>query len=60
VTISGGSQENRFVSVPRFFRQGDIPKFAQAVVNATPLLTQCDVKNRWPDGSLKFAVISFI
>lgn len=60
VTISGHSQENRFVSVPRFFRSGDIPKFAQAVVNGTPLLTQCDVKNRWPDGSLKFAVISFI
>ena len=31
VTISGPSQENRFVSVPRFFRRGDIPKFAQAV-----------------------------
>ena len=46
--------------MPRFFRQGDIPNFAQAVVNGTPLLTQCDAKNRWPDGSLKFAIISFI
>ena len=60
VTISGSSQENRFVSVPRFFKQGDIPNFAQAVVNGNPLLTQCDVKNRWPDGSLKFAIISFV
>ena len=60
ITISGHAQENRFVSVPRFFKQGDIPKFAQAVVDGTPLLTQCDVKNRWPDGSLKFAIISFI
>ena len=60
VTISGSSQENRFVSVPRFFRPGDIPKFAQAVLNGTPLFTQCDTKNRWPDGSLKFAIISFI
>lgn len=60
IAISGHAQENRFVSVPRFFRQGDIPNFAQAVVNGTPLLTQCDTKNRWPDGSLKFALISFI
>jgi hypothetical protein len=60
VTISGASQENRFVSVPRFFRQGDIPNFALAVANGTPLLTQCDAKNRWPDGSLKFAIMSFI
>jgi len=60
VTIFGASQEDRFVSVPRFFRQGDIPNFAQAVVSGTPLLTQCDVKNRWADGSLKFAIISFI
>jgi hypothetical protein len=60
ITISGHSQENRFVTVPRFFRQGDIPKFAQAVINGTPLLTQCDAKNHWPDGSLKFAIISFI
>ena len=58
--ISGSTEINRFVSVPRFFRQGDIPQFAQAVVNGAGILTQCDVKNRWPDGSLKFAIISFI
>ncbi len=60
VTISGHSQDNRFVSVPRFFKRGDIPRFAQAVVSGTPILTQCDAKNRWPDGSLKFAIISFV
>ncbi len=58
--LSGSGQNNRFVSLGRFFKQGDIPHFAQAVVNGNPLLTQCDVKNRWPDGSLKFAIISFI
>jgi hypothetical protein len=58
--LSGLGQSNRFVSLGRFFRQGDIPHFAQAVLNGTQLLTQCDVKNRWPDGSLKFAIISFI
>ncbi len=58
--LSGYGQSNRPISVGRFFRAGDIPQFAQAVVGSTPLLTQCDVKNRWPDGSLKFAIISFV
>jgi hypothetical protein len=60
VTISGPAQGNRFISVPRFFRRGDIPNFAQAVVDGKAILTQCDVKNRWSDGSLKFAIISFV
>src|SRR5271157_1923708 len=59
-STSGSTQTNRFVSIGRFFKQGDIPDFAQAVVGGTPLLTQCDVKNRWGDGSLKFGIISFI
>ena len=58
--LSGSGQTNRFISVGRFFKQGDIPNFAQAVVGGAPILTQCDVKNRWPDGSLKFAIISFV
>jgi len=59
-STSGSSQSNRVVSIGRFFKDGDIPQFAQAVVGGTPLLTQCDVKNRWSDGSLKFGVVSFI
>ena len=58
--LTGQGQSNRFISVGRFFKQGDIANFAQAVVGSTPILTQCDVKNRWPDGSLKFAIISFV
>jgi hypothetical protein len=58
--LSGHGQSNRPISIGRFFRQGDIAQFAQAVLGNVPLLTQCDVKNRWPDGSLKFAIISFI
>ena len=57
--LSGSTQSSRPVSVSRVFRQGDIPQFAQAVVGGTPVLTQVDVKNRWPDGSLKFAVDQF-
>jgi hypothetical protein len=57
---SGSTQTNRAVSLSRPFSQGEISSFAQAIVNGTPVLTQCDVKNRWPDGSLKFAVVSFV
>lgn len=57
---SGSAQADRPVSIPRAFVQGELPKFARASVNGQALLTQCDVKNRWPDGSLKFAIVSFI
>ena len=57
---SGTAQANRAVSIPRAFVQGEIPNYAQASIGGTPVLTQCDVKNRWPDGSLKFAVVSLV
>jgi len=63
ITISDESgllQINRPVSVARPFAQGEITNFAVASINGTDLLTQCDVKNRWPDGSLKFAIVSFV
>ena len=60
VSISGAAQSNRPISVARPFVQGEIANFAQAVIGGTAVLTQCDVKNRWPDGSLKFAIVSFI
>jgi hypothetical protein len=55
VTISdasGSGQTNRAVSIARAFVQGEIPNFARASINGTALPTQCDVKNRGPDGSL--------
>lgn len=57
---SGSLQTSSPETVTRFFKPGDIPHYAQAIVNGTPLLTQCDVKNRWPDGSVKFALLSFV
>ena len=57
---SGSGQTNRAISVSRAFVQGEIADFAQASVAGTSVLTQCDVKNRWPDGSLKFAIVSFV
>ncbi|MGB6886524.1 MAG: Ig-like domain-containing protein [Candidatus Acidiferrum sp.] len=57
---TGTAQTNRAISVSRAFVQGEILNYAQASVGGAALLTQCDVKNRWPDGSLKFAIVSFI
>jgi hypothetical protein len=57
---SGKEQDNRPVAVSRPFRQGEILNFVRASIGSTSLLTQTDVKNRWPDGSVKFAVVSFV
>jgi hypothetical protein len=57
---SGTAQTNRPVSVARPFKQGEIANFVSATIGSTAVVTQTDVKNRWPDGSLKFAVVSFV
>jgi hypothetical protein len=57
---SGSAQVNRPVSVSRAFAQGEIKNFVLASIGSTSLVTQTDVKNRWPDGSVKFAVVSFV
>lgn len=59
-TISNSSQTHSPETVTRFFKPSEIPNYAQAVINGVPQLTQCDVKDRWPDGSVKFAIISFV
>jgi len=57
---SDSSQTNRAVSIARPFPRGKIQNFVQAKVSGVKVLTQCDVKNRWDDGSVKFAIISFV
>ena len=57
---SGSPQTNSPETVTRFFKPGEIPHYAQAIINGAGVLTQCDVKNRWPDGSVKFAIVSFV
>ena len=58
---SGSKQQNLPVSIPRFFRKGEIAQHAQPTINGNPASTwQCDVKNRWDDGSLKFAIVSLV
>lgn len=44
----------------RAFVQGEVAEFAQVILNGEPVPTQCDVKNRWPDDSLKFAIIAVV
>jgi len=57
----GATQSNVPVTIPRFFKKGEIARFAQPTIHDMPVSAwQCDVKNRWNDGSLKFAMVSLV
>ena len=59
--LSGSTQTNVPTTIPRFFRKGEIAHNAQPTIGGSPAATwQCDVKNRWEDGSLKFAIVSLL
>lgn len=47
------------LQIGRPFVQGEILNFPRVVLNGTGLTTQADVKSRWPDGSVKHAVLTF-
>lgn len=47
------------IQIGRPFVPGEIPNYPLAVVSGTPVATQADVKGRWPDGSVKHAILSF-
>ena len=47
------------IQIGRAFVQGEIPNFPRAMLGSTALTTQADVKTRWPDGSVKHAVLTF-
>ena len=58
--VSGSSQTSRPITFGRPFKQGDIASYPRPRVNGIAAsLWQADVKNRWDDGSVKFAIISF-
>src|SRR5271170_5330405 len=44
----------------RPFLDGAIPNQPQVLINGQPVTTQADVKNRYPDGSVEFAVIAVV
>lgn len=58
--VSTGLVTDHPVQIARPFMKGEIANFPQVVFDGTPLLTQVDVKQRWNDGSVKHAIISFI
>ncbi len=58
---SGSAHTDIPITIPRFFRKGEIAHYVQPTVNGTAADTwQCDEKNRWPDHSLKFAIVSLL
>ena len=57
----GTTQPARPVTFGRVFAQGEITQCPQPLVDGSTVSAwQADIKNRWPDGSVKFAVISLI
>lgn len=60
VSLPTGSETNYPLQFGRPFRQGEIATYAQVLIDGTPAPTQCDVKTRHADGSIKFAVISVV
>ena len=55
---SGTASTNYPFQFGRPFVQGEIANYPQVVINGSPAPTQADVKNRYPDGSVEYAVIS--
>jgi Putative Ig domain len=59
--VDGTAQAARPVTFGRVFAQGEIVQCPQPLVGGAGVSAwQADIKNRWPDGSVKFAVISLI
>jgi hypothetical protein len=56
---SASAQTNRPFTISRVFARGEIRNCPQAVINGAAVPTQCDVKTRWPDGTVEHAMLSF-
>ena len=57
---SGAIRKNYPYQFGRPFVDGAIANQPQVLVNGQPVATQADVKNRYPDGSVEFAVIAVV
>jgi hypothetical protein len=57
---SGAAIVNYPFQFGRPFLQRAIPHAPQVLINGRPVTTQADVKNRYPDGSVEFAVIAVL
>jgi hypothetical protein len=60
LSLPTGTATNYPYQFGRVFKQGVIANYPQVLIGGSAQTTQADVKNRWPDGSVKFAVISCI
>lgn len=58
--LEGNTTTNYPIQIGRPFIKGEIKNFPQVIVNGTAISTQANIKNRYDDGSVKFAVISFL
>jgi hypothetical protein len=57
---SGSAISNYPFQFGRPFLDGAIANQPQVLINDRPVTTQADVKNRYPDGSVEFAVIAVV
>jgi hypothetical protein len=57
--LRNSEQRDRPFTISRIFAEGAFRGCVQAVVDGTLLETQCDPQNRWPDKTLRHALISF-
>lgn len=54
-------QSGRVVKFGRVFKQGEIANYPQPAVTGQSVTTwQADVKNRWSDGSVRFAIVGYV
>lgn len=56
---AGQTTQNYPIQMGRPFAQGEIATAPVAVIDGVAIQTQADIKLRWPDGSVKFAVLAF-
>jgi len=56
----GETRTNHPIQIGRPFIKGEIADFPVAVINGAPVPTQANVKQRYNDGSVKHAIISFV
>ena len=57
---SGAGETNYPMQFGRPFLEGAIPHAPAILVNGVPVTSQADVKNRYPDGSVEFAVMASV
>ena len=58
--LSGTAVVDYPLQFARAFVEGEISNYAEIVLDGLAVPTQCDVKNRWSDGSVKFAIMAAV